>query len=209
MCRKVTQVRKVSCLLVAKSVRLIDVFDSSGVIFREEEGQKRSPQRTFKEDDESDEEGANNTSTETRLWGVQSTFANFTAWTRRAEPSHQDKTMKWMEWTKMAEAVHAPVTKEALEAPIKYKVEKAPKPAADTETPASEPTTPTKKAKLHEDEDGSENKDHVIEDASGTPTKPDAVEGSMNGTSEVKDDLSDDDDIDTVKTKRTKRKQAT
>jgi hypothetical protein len=194
---------------------------SSGVIFREEEGQRRSPQRIFKEDSDGEDENEN-MPTEARLWGVQSHFVNFTSWTRRPEPSHQDKVMKWLEFTKVANVIHSPVTKEAMDSPLKHIIVKqAPEDEKkEVSGPAADATTPSKKAKIEETKGGAEDK--PVEFVESTPVKEmeqsKSTESSDNkrrsprlsSRSPIDKEVNDediDDDIDTNRTKRSKRKQ--
>ncbi|KAL6067458.1 hypothetical protein QOT17_008857 [Balamuthia mandrillaris] len=49
-------------------------------------------------------------------WIVAGRFSSFTYWNRETLPSEQDLPPQWMMWTRLANSIHKPVTKEEVEA---------------------------------------------------------------------------------------------
>lgn len=135
----------------------------------------------FREEDESEGNQKGNK----RVWSVQSLFGAFTMWTRHAEPSRQDKVLKWMEWASIAEKLHRPITEEQLAAPAKRarapsvakaSSEEGTEAEAQTESAATKRKSPDEDGKMSdEDTDGQppSKRRKVAEDGeSGEPLSP-------------------------------------
>jgi len=66
-------------------------------------------------------------------WSVVGEFNELTYWNRERMPSKQDYYCKWIEWIKLANAIHKPILRQAMEQSTIFKIPS---------------TSPTKKRKL-------------------------------------------------------------